>query len=280
MRRVLMPVLALLVAAAAGPAAEKIVEPVLKRRVPPEYSAELKRRWPANLSEGAVVIDLVVDARGNVADTHVARARIQELIPPALAAVKKWKFKAATADGRAAPAVVQAEIWFHVSGKLDSPQKEAPPPVFVALGDKLPVSPAAPDPAEFYTTTEALPHLEKVQPQLPADLRAGDPAGRTLIEPCPILMPLPQIKRAILDAVGGWVKYRVASFVRADGSLGKQFILSSTAPETNAAMASAMTRWRFIPGTVNGKAAAFLVVTDYEVGEVLTVEFGKDTPVK
>ncbi|HWA24748.1 MAG TPA: TonB family protein [Lacunisphaera sp.] len=279
MRRYLLPLLPLLVATSPGLAAENPVEPVLRRRVAPEFTAELKRRWPANLHEGSVTLDFVVDPGGTVAAAHVSRARIPELVPPALAAIKKWKFKPATRNGRAAATLMRTEIWFHVSGKPVAANKEGPP-VFVGWGDKLVTSDAPPQPGEFFVTNEALPHLDKLRPHLPAELRPGDPDGRTLIEPYPILMPLPQIKRDILEQAGGWVKYRVALVVRPDGSPGNQYILSSTAPETNRAMGLAMARWTFFPGTVNGRATTFVTVTDYEVGEILTVEFGKDTPVK
>jgi len=277
MRRLLLPLLSLLLATSLLTAAESVVEPVLRRRVAPDYPAELKRRWPANLSEGTVTVEFIVDTRGNVAATHVERARFQDLIPPALAAIQKWKFKPARADGKAVPARVRAELQFSISGKPVAADKELPP-TFVAIGDQLATSDAGPEPGALYPTAEALPHLEKIQPHLPADLRPGDPAGKTLVEPCPILMPLPKINRDVLAQAGGWAKYKVAAIVRPDGSLGNPFILSSTAPETDRAMTAAMGRWTYFAGTVNGKAASFLVVTDYEVGEIVTVEFGKDTP--
>ena len=273
MRRRLF-LLSLLAALSLGAVAETVVEPTVRRRVPPEFTTELKRRWPANLSEGSVVIDFVVDARGNVAANHVGRASFREMIPPALTALGKWKFRPASVAGIAVPALMRAEIRFGVSGVPVDPRKETRP-AFVALGDKLTTSAAAPVPGEFYATTEALPHLDKLQPHLPADLVVGDPTGKTLIEPCPILIPLPQIPREIMAKAGDWMKFRIATIVRPNGSPGSQYILSSTAPAANRAMAAAMSRWTFTPGTVNGQAATFLVVSDYEVGEIATMKLGQ-----
>lgn len=60
---------------------------------------------------GTVVLEVLVDERGNVADARVARS-IPLLDQAALDAVKQWQFRPALLKGEAVPVIVQIEMTF------------------------------------------------------------------------------------------------------------------------------------------------------------------------
>lgn len=80
------------------------VSPVPVKTPPPEYPDSMKRQ---SIS-GVVAVSVVIDETGAVTSATVAKSSNQEFEGPALAAVKKWKFKPAQKDG--APVKIKATV--------------------------------------------------------------------------------------------------------------------------------------------------------------------------
>jgi TonB family protein len=82
---------------------------------PPTVTRSIKPDHPLNAMQarvsGTVVLEALVDERGNVPDARVIRS-IPLLDQAALDAVKQWQFKPATLKGEAVPAIVQIELEF------------------------------------------------------------------------------------------------------------------------------------------------------------------------
>ena len=81
--------------------------PTVTRRVDPQHPIVARQ---ARVS-GTVVLEVLVDERGNVADARVARS-IPLLDQAAVDAVKQWQFRPATLKGEAVPVIVQIEMNF------------------------------------------------------------------------------------------------------------------------------------------------------------------------
>lgn len=71
------------------------VNPVPVKTPPPEYPDSMKRQGVS----GVVAVSIVIDEKGAVMSTAVAKSSQAEFEAPALDAVKKWKFKPAQKDG-------------------------------------------------------------------------------------------------------------------------------------------------------------------------------------
>jgi TonB family protein len=81
--------------------------PIATKKVNPEHPLAAMQARVA----GTVILEALVDERGNVADARVARS-IPLLDQAALDAVKQWQFKPATLNGEAVPVIVQIEMNF------------------------------------------------------------------------------------------------------------------------------------------------------------------------
>jgi protein TonB len=81
--------------------------PTVTRKVDPQHPIVAMQ---ARVS-GTVVLEVLVDERGNVADARVARS-IPLLDQAAMDAVKQWQFRPATLKGEAVPVIVQIEMNF------------------------------------------------------------------------------------------------------------------------------------------------------------------------
>lgn len=82
----------------------KTEPPVPVRTVAPDYPDELRRE---GLS-GVVMVKASIDENGNVTETLVEKSSNAAFEKPALAAVKKWKFKPAKQDG--SPIAIKVSI--------------------------------------------------------------------------------------------------------------------------------------------------------------------------
>jgi protein TonB len=82
----------------------KTEPPVPVRTVAPDYPDELRREGVS----GLVMIKCSIDAQGNVTETEVEKSSNAAFEKPAIAAVKKWKFKPAKQDG--APVAIKVSI--------------------------------------------------------------------------------------------------------------------------------------------------------------------------
>ena len=82
--------------------------PVPVRTVPPDYPNELRREGVS----GVVMVNFTIDTSGNVVDPTVEKSSNAAFETPALAALKKWKFKPAKQDGAPIPVKVSIPIKF------------------------------------------------------------------------------------------------------------------------------------------------------------------------
>lgn len=82
--------------------------PVAVRTVSPVYPESMRR----DHITGLVLINCEIDAHGNVAETKVEKATNPEFEEPALAALRRWKFKPAQRDGAPVPTRVSIPIKF------------------------------------------------------------------------------------------------------------------------------------------------------------------------
>ncbi len=78
--------------------------PVPVRTVPPDYPNELRREGVS----GIVTVKCTIDEQGNVQEPEVEKSTNGAFDKPAIAALKKWKFKPAKQDG--APVSIKVSI--------------------------------------------------------------------------------------------------------------------------------------------------------------------------
>lgn len=104
MKHFLSTALAVLVLHSPVVAQTKPEPPVPVRTVPPDYPHELRREGVS----GLVMVKCSIDEHGNVTGTEVEKSSNAAFESPALAAVRKWKFKPARLDG--SPVAVKVSI--------------------------------------------------------------------------------------------------------------------------------------------------------------------------
>jgi len=86
------------------------VKPVPTKTPPPDYPYELKRQGIA----GVVAVSVVIDESGDVISCTATKSSNVDFEAPALAAVKKWKFKPAQKDGAPVKMKVTIPIRFSI----------------------------------------------------------------------------------------------------------------------------------------------------------------------
>jgi protein TonB len=89
------------------------VNPVPVRTPPPDYPESMKRQGIS----GVVAVAIVIDETGVVTSAAVAKSTQSDFEAPALAAVKKWKFKPAKKDGTPVKIKVTVPIRFDLEDK-------------------------------------------------------------------------------------------------------------------------------------------------------------------
>lgn len=104
MKKFLSPVLLACVLATPVFAQTKTEPPVPVRTVAPDYPDELRREGVS----GLVMVKCEIDAQGNVTTTEIEKSSNPAFEKPAVAAVKKWKFKPAKQDGN--PVAIKVSI--------------------------------------------------------------------------------------------------------------------------------------------------------------------------
>jgi protein TonB len=101
-----------LLAAPAGLlSAQELEAPVPVRMVPPAYPAEMRKEGTA----GVVTVSCIVDEKGQVTEAEVVKASHEAFVPPALEALRKWRFKPAKRGGTPVALKVQIPIQFNVA---------------------------------------------------------------------------------------------------------------------------------------------------------------------
>jgi protein TonB len=89
-------------------AQSKSEPPVPVRTVAPDYPDELRRDGVS----GVVTVKCTIDEQGNVVEPSIEKSSNGAFEKPALAALKKWKFKPAKQDGAPVPTKVSIPIKF------------------------------------------------------------------------------------------------------------------------------------------------------------------------
>ncbi|HVB35540.1 MAG TPA: energy transducer TonB [Patescibacteria group bacterium] len=98
--------------AAAPGAASSPVAAFAPKFEPPEVLATADAAYPINsVAFGTVVLEVHLDATGEIEDVRVARG-IDSLTKQALQAIKQWRFKPAMLDGKAVKSVVPVAFIF------------------------------------------------------------------------------------------------------------------------------------------------------------------------
>jgi protein TonB len=105
-------ILALTAAGVPALAQTKMEPPVPVRTIPPDYPSELRREGVS----GLVMIKVNIDEKGDVTETSVEKSSHEAFDKPAIAAVKKWKFKPAKQDGNPVAIKVSIPIKFVFEG--------------------------------------------------------------------------------------------------------------------------------------------------------------------
>jgi protein TonB len=82
--------------------------PVPKFQARPQYPFEMRRQGIA----GEVVVDFIVDARGEVQQAHALRSSHREFEAAAVLAVTKWKFRPGRKAGQTVHTRMQVPIVF------------------------------------------------------------------------------------------------------------------------------------------------------------------------
>jgi protein TonB len=87
-----------------------VTSPVVVKEVKPDYTPDARK---ARI-EGMVVLDVVVLEDGTVGDVKVTQSLDQQygLDEQAVKAVKQWRFRPGTKDGKPVPVIVFVEISF------------------------------------------------------------------------------------------------------------------------------------------------------------------------
>jgi periplasmic protein TonB len=84
--------------------------PVALSRAEPDYTEPARKAR----TEGVVFLEAIIDTAGNVTDIRVLKGLPYGLNESAMDAVKKWKFRPGTLNGKAVPVVLDLTISFHL----------------------------------------------------------------------------------------------------------------------------------------------------------------------
>jgi TonB family protein len=128
---------------AAKPQGGNASMPLLIYRVDPEFSAEARQ---AKIG-GVVLVNMTVNAQGIPENVHVLRGLGHGLDEQAVEAVKQYRFKPATEDGKPVAKELNIEVNFNI---FDSPEAKAvagtpnEPPV-IEVSAQMPAAPAGPN---------------------------------------------------------------------------------------------------------------------------------------
>lgn len=194
----------LVVALAAGnafPQEKQAKNPTLIKKIEPAYPAEAKEAG----TEGTVVLEIRIDAKGKVEAVKVLRGSAEILNKAAADAVKQWEYEPMIIDGKAQAVLATVTVRFALGDKksdvatLDSvgTEKDAKPPIH-AIGDIKP------------------PKLvTMVEPIYPEEARKAGISGVVIVEATTnkegrvvdtkVLRSIPELNQAAIDAVKQWV---------------------------------------------------------------------------
>jgi protein TonB len=85
--------------------------PVPRFQVAPQFPLEMRRTG----TPGDVLVDFIVDARGEVQNAFALRSTHREFEAAAVQAVSKWKFRPGRKNGRSVASHLQVPIVFRLN---------------------------------------------------------------------------------------------------------------------------------------------------------------------
>lgn len=106
-----------------GPGADEAPKPKVKEAIQPVYPQALRADGVA----GGVILELIVDTRGNLAKLTTLRASHPEFEAAARDAVQKWSFTAAQKDGQAVESRTRLAVVFETEEKMADVKWRIPP---------------------------------------------------------------------------------------------------------------------------------------------------------
>jgi len=196
-----------------------VAAPVLVKEFKPQYTAEAMRARV----QGAVTLECVVQPDGTVGEARVTKALEPGLDREAIKAVKQWRFKPGTKDGKAVPVRVTLEMAFTLR---DTPTQ----PLF-------PVRPLVPG-----------GESSKGQPLAAGVYKPGDGVSAPVMVKEVRPQYNPEAMRAKIEG-----SVTLECVVQIDGAVGEVHVTKSLDPGLDEEAIKAVKQWRFEPGTKDGK---------------------------
>ena len=93
---------------------EGVKPPAIVKEVKPKYTEDAMKRGV----QGNVELEAVVKADGTVGDVSVTKALDPDLDDEAVKALRQWRFRPGTKDGKAVDVVIQIEMTFAVRANM------------------------------------------------------------------------------------------------------------------------------------------------------------------
>lgn len=206
----------------------RVTAPVAVKEVRPQYTADALKAGV----QGNVILEGVVQPDGVIGEVRVTKALYPGLDEEAIKAIRLWRFKPGSRDGKPVPVRVTVEMTFTLGNPPARPRFQSPPPAPGAAGGKdqkdapLVYKPGA--------GVSAPVVLKEARPQYTAEARKARIQGTVL-----------------LDCV-----------VETDGSIGDVTVTRSLDPGLDQEAIRTVKQWRFEPGTKDGKPVPVLVALE------------------
>jgi len=205
-----------------------VAAPVAVKEVKPQYTADAMRAKV----QGAVTLECVVQPDGTVGEVRVTKALDPGLDQEAIKAVKQWRFRPGTKDGKPVPVLVTLELTFTLR---DTPSR----PLF-------PIRPAA-----------ASDEGSKDQPEAARVYRPGDGVSAPILVKEVKPQYNPEAKQAKIEG-----SVTLECVVETDGAVGEVHVTKSLDPGLDREAIKAAKQWRFEPGTKDGKPVPVLITLE------------------
>ena len=205
-----------------------VAAPVLVKEFKPQYTSDAMKAGV----QGAVVLECVVQPDGTVGEVRVTRALEPGLDREAIKAVKQWRFKPGTKDGKAVPVRVSLEMAFTL-------RDTATQPLF-------PVRPLVPGDAG-----------SKGQLQAAGVYKPGDGVSAPVMVKEVRPQYNPEAKQAKIEG-----SVTLECVVQTDGAVGEVRVTKSLDPGLDQEAIKAAKQWRFEPGTKDGKPVPVLITLE------------------
>ena len=205
--------------------------PVITFKVAPEYPPDLKQRG----QDGEVVLNYVVDAKGDVQNAHAQSSSDRGFENAALDAVRRWKFTPGVANGQLTATAQNVTIRFRLlpegsrsaRSQIQTPEVDRTGTGVLTIVDTKP---------------QALPEVSPAYALKDVDVPPSPTAQSPAVYP------------ADLKRLGTEGNAEIAFVVDENGNVQNVRVLSSSQREFEPAAMAAIQKWKFRPGRKGGKA--------------------------